>query len=127
MTQLKIGDVVNCKIKEYLIVSPSDSYDEIKSFAIVATDQYGCYLFVPHYIYLKNTLIADKLKCRTLGLEKRYLNENIVYILDTMVAALVRASDEMRCQICHEFFPFATANQDNGVFICYNCKRSPFH
>jgi len=127
MPQLKVGDVVNCKIKDSSIVISHDSYDEIKSFAIVAIDQYGCYLFVPHYIYLKNTFVINKQKCKVLNVEQRFLGENIIYILDTMVSTVVRASDEMRCHICYEFFPYAAANRDNDLFICYNCNQNPYH
>lgn len=127
MPKLKVGDTISCRVKSAVIVGPYRHYDEIKSFVIVATDEHGYYLFVPHYYYLKNCIVADKYKCKTLGIEKRYLDENIILIQENLVASIDSKKDGMSCKICKEFYPYATANQEDKTLICFSCKQNPYH
>lgn len=127
MPSLQIGDTVNCRVKDNLIVSPYRSYDEITSFIIVAKDNEGYYLYVPCYYTLKNTVRVDSYLSRTLGIEKRYLDEQLVYIEENMIFSVVKREDGLYCGLCGEFVKFAAANQDDGGFICFPCRQSPHH
>lgn len=61
MAQLKPGDRVACLLREYKIVSPYETYYEsITTFEIVANDNAGYFLFVPGFLFLKESIIADK-------------------------------------------------------------------
>jgi hypothetical protein len=126
-TKLKPGDVVSCRVRSAAIVSPYRTYDEIISFVIVAVDEHGYYLFVPYYLLLKETMIADQYKCRALGIDKRYLDENIIYIQENLIAAITSEQDGMACRVCKEFFPYAEANQEDGTLICFSCRANPYH
>lgn len=126
MPKLKVGDTISCRVKSCLIVSPYRSYDEIKSFVIVAKDEHGYYLFVPHYFLLKNSFVLDKYKLKTLGIEKKYLDEEIVYIQENMIASIESTRNGMTCRICKEHFPYAVANQEDGTLICFSCRQNPY-
>lgn len=126
MPKLKVGDTVSCRVKSATIVSPYRSYDEIKSFVIVAMDEHGYYLFVPHYFLLKTSFVIDKYKIKNLGINKKYLDENAVYIQENLVASVEARGDGMTCKICKEFFPYSVANQEDGTLICFSCRQNPY-
>lgn len=126
MTKLKPGDRVDCRVKASTIVSPYRSYDEVKTFEIVACDSHGYYLYVPHYYYLKGTVIADRYKCRNLGIDKKFLNETIIHIQENLIANVQAKMDGMACVVCKEFYPYAQANRGDGTLICYSCRQNPY-
>lgn len=126
MTKLKPGDRVDCRVKASTIVSPYKSYDEVKTFEIVAVDDHGCYLYIPHYFPLKGTKIADKHQCKNLKIDKRFLGENIIYIQGNMIAHVHDKLDGMNCSVCKEFYQYSQANQPNGTLICFSCRQNPY-
>lgn len=126
MTKLKPGDRVDCRVKASTIVSPYKSYDEIKTFEVVAVDNHGVYLYVPHYYGLKGTFIADKQQCKTLGIDRKFLNEEVIYIQGNMVAAIHESIDGLTCKICKDFYRYAAPNQPDDTLICYSCRRNPY-
>lgn len=127
MTQLHIGDIVSCKIKSSIIVSPYKAYDEIKTFVIIAKDECGYYLFVPHYRSINDSVVADVWLCSSLSLPSKYLNENIVYIDASLVYSVARKQDGTVCRLCKELFPYALPNRPDGSLICYSCRQSRYH
>src|SRR5271170_4251953 len=102
MPKLKPGDCVSCRVKSATIVGPYRNYDDIKSFVIVAADNHGYYLFVPHYYMLKDSFVADRYQIKNLGIEQKYLDENVVYIQENLIAAVESKSDGLSCKICRE-------------------------
>jgi hypothetical protein len=126
MTKLKPGDRVDCRVKASTIVSPYKSYDEIRTFEIVAIDNHGYYLYVPHYYSLKGTTVANRYQCGALGIDKKFLDENIVYIQENMIAHVHEKMDGLSCKICREFFRYAAPNQGDGSLICYSCRQNPY-
>lgn len=127
MTRLHPGDRVDCRVKSSTIVSPYKNYDEIKTFEIVAvaSGNAGYYLYVPQYYALRETFIADKYACKRLRIDKRFLDENIVHIDESMVAHVHAKLDGMKCSKCEDFYPFAEPNQPNDTLICWNCRQYP--
>lgn len=126
MTQLKAGDRVDCRINFATIVSPYKEYDEVRTFEIVAVDAHGYYLYVPHYVILKDSIVADKSRCRHLGIDKKFLDEHIVYINTSCVARVVYILEGMSCACCQDFYPMAEANQPNGTLLCFSCRQNPW-
>ena len=127
MPKLKPGDTISCRVKSALIVSPYRSYDEIKTFTIIASDDHGYYLYVPHYYCLKGCVVADQYRCKKLGIDKKYIGEDIIHIQENMIASVDRKQDGIVCKICREFFPYAAANQEDGTLICFSCRQNPYH
>ena len=127
MAKLKPGDRVDCRIKSATIVSPYKNYDEVRTFEIVAKDDHGYYLYVPHYYLLRNTIIADQYRCKNLGIDKKFLDENIIHIQENMIAHIQFKLDGMSCAVCKEFHPYAAANRENDTLICYGCRQNPYH
>jgi len=125
MQKLEPGDTINCMIKSSLIVSPYHSYDEIKDFVIVAKDNCGYYLYVPHYYNIKNSIIVDSRLVKNLGINKKYLDENIVYIDASLISSIDKSHDGLACKICKNFATFASSNQEDGTFICFSCRQNP--
>ena len=126
MPELQVGDTISCRIKSAMIVSPYRAYDDVKSFVIVAVDEHGYYLFVPHYYLLKDSFVADRYKIKLLGIEQRYLDEDIVYIQENMVASIEAQMSGINCRICREHFPYASANQEDGTMVCFSCRSNPY-
>lgn len=126
MTKLKPGDRVDCRVKASTIVSPYRSYDEVKTFEIVAIDSHGYWLYIPHYYVLKGTVVADRYRLKNLCIDKRFLGENIIQIQENMVAGVQAKMDGMACRICKEFFPYAEGNQSDGTLICFSCRQNPY-
>lgn len=126
MTRLKPGDRIDCRVKSATIVSPYKNYDEVRTFEIVSTDKYGYYLYVPHYYCLKGTVVANNYQCKTLGIDKKFLDENIIYVQDNMIALVHDKLDGLSCKICKEFFGYAASNQPDGTLICFSCRANPY-
>ena len=126
MTKLRKGDSITCRVSSAEIVGPYKSYDEICSFVIIATDDHGYFLFVPNYMFIKNTSIVDKYRCKNLGIENRFLGEEMIYISESLVAAVDR-QEGLRCRICNEMYPWAQPNQPDGkTLICFGCRQNPW-
>lgn len=126
MVKLKPGDRVDCRVRANTIVSPYKNYDEIRTFEIVATDIHGYYLFVPVHLTIKGSVKADQAQCKQLGIDKRFVDERIVYIQENMIYQVNSILDGMCCAKCSEFYRMAGPNQDDGTMICYACRFNPY-
>ena len=126
MAKLKPGDRVDCRVKQAAIVSPYKDYDEIKTFEIIAIDKYGYYLYVPSYLYLKGAVKADKSQCKHLGIDKRFLDDNMLFIQENLICKISAVVDGMKCARCQDFFSMAEGNQPDGTLICYACRFNPY-
>lgn len=126
MVRLKPGDRIDCRVKSYTIVNSYSSYDEVRTFEIVATADQAYYLYVPHYYFLKETIVADHARCQKLGIDKKFLDENIIYIQEGMICNTPFRMDGMRCCKCSDFYSYASANQPDGTLVCYSCRSSPY-
>ncbi len=127
MAKLKPGDRVDCRVKTSTIVSPYRDYDEIKTFEIVASDAHGYYLFVPVYMNINGSVTADDRQCRLLNIDKRFLNEQMVYVQENLIANVNCIMDGMTCCKCGEFYAMSEANQPNGTMICWACRKNPYY
>ena len=128
MTKLKPGDRVNCKVKAGVIVSPySGDNDEIKEFEIIGKDNYGYYLYIPRYFYIKGGIIADKETCNFLHIQSKYLGEQIIFIQESLVFTIVNIVDGCTCFKCKEFYHMAEPNQPDGTLICWQCRTYPHY
>lgn len=125
--RLNPGDRVNCRIKEGLIVGSYSEHDEIKTFEVLASGEYGYYLFVPVYYAIKNTITIDKRTLRKHSIDARFLDEEMIHVHENMICEVTQQIDGMSCVICKEFVPMAEANQEDGTLICYCCRQNPYH
>lgn len=126
MVKLKPGDRVDCRVKANSIVGPYRDYDDVKTFEIVATDQHGYYLYVPIHMAIKGSVQADQYQCKQLGIDKRFVDECIVYIQGNLVFQINYIMDGMCCARCREFYQMASANQEDGTLICFSCRSNPY-
>ena len=127
MLNLKVGDLVSCKIQLSTIVIPYRMFDELKTFVIVAATEHGYWLFVPHYYYLKGCVKVNNTRIKNLGIDKKYMDENIVYVQENFVFAVVKKQDGLCCKKCFDFFPYAVPNQeDKETLICFSCRQNKY-
>jgi hypothetical protein len=126
MLKLKAGDKVECRIKAGTIRNAYDEYDDVKTFEIVAVDNEGYYLFVPHYIFLNEGSVASEARCRSLGIDRAFVGESITYVLSAYICKVVSELDGMKCSRCRDFFGMAAPNQKDGTFLCRACKENPY-
>jgi len=123
--KLKPGDRVDCCVKQSEIVSAYKDYDEILTFEIVSIDKYGYYLYIPPYINIKGTKKADKYQCKILEIDRRFLDCDILFIQNSMIYHVHSIMDGLSCLKCHEFYAMASANQEDGTFLCWSCRSYP--
>jgi hypothetical protein len=127
MVKLKIGDRVDCCLKSNTIVNPYLSdHDEIKTFEIIAKDKSGYYLFVPSYIFIKNSIKADKYLCKKIGASLKYIDDEVVYIGEGLIYKINYVMDGCLCSRCGEFYYMASPNQLDGTLVCWGCRDNPY-
>src|SRR5271170_6814965 len=127
MTSLKPGDRVNCRIVAGIIVSAYQEYEEIKTFEVIGIGEYGYFLFVPQYLCVQNSVIVDHSRCKRIGIDQRFLGEQMCHISESMVHSLVQKLDGLSCIQCQDFVPMASPNQDDKTsFICWACRVNPY-
>lgn len=126
MGPLKPGDRVDCRVKASIIVSPYKDCDEVFTFEIVALDKYGFYVYVPPYITIKGTSKADKSQCKALGIDKRFLDCDILFVQSSMIFQVHSVLDGLTCLKCNEFYNMAEPNQEDGSFKCWTCRTYPY-
>lgn len=123
MTKLKPGDRVDVHINLYAIVGPYDpDYNEVKTFEVVAADRSGYYVYIPCYVMIKGSIAADSHLCKQLGIDKKFLNEQIIFIEERMINKINYIMDGCLCIKCQDFHYQALPNQENGEFICWSCR-----
>jgi hypothetical protein len=124
MVSLKPGDRVDVRIRDNVIVKPIEKYDKIKSLEIVSADSFGYYLFVPHYLYLNGSSVADAHRCKKMSINLRFVDEQIIYIVEALIAKS-EPQDGMCCGHCQDHVLMAAANQPDGkTFICWACRNN---
>jgi hypothetical protein len=126
MVRLNPGDRVNCRIKENQITVVYRDYDEVRTLEVIASGDYGYYLYVPCYVTLKETIEIDHRVLKKYGIDPRFLGEEMVHAHESMISDVVQKLDGMACSICKEFFPMAAANQEDGTLICWSCRDNPY-
>lgn len=128
MAKLKAGDKVNCLIKNNTIVAAYESnFDEEKTFEILSTDSRGYFIYVPDYFNLKGTSLIDQSVMKSLRIDKKFLDSQLFYITDTSVFKIYSILDGCFCCKCHEFYNYASPNQEDGTLICFTCNKYPYY
>jgi len=72
-------------------------------------------------------LMVNQTRCKALNIDPKFLDEEMVYIKENIVASVVTRQDGLQCKICKEFFPYSVANQEDGCLVCYSCRQNPYH
>lgn len=127
MATLKAGDKISCRVNDNVIVSPFREANDVKVFEIVAVGEYGYYVFVPHYIYIKDSKLIDARWCKRLEINLRFLDEQMAHITESMVYQIIQILDGMFCNICQQFFAMAAPNQEDKTMVCWSCRLNPYH
>jgi hypothetical protein len=128
MTKLKPGDRVDCRLKEGNIVVAYKDYDEVRTFEIIAVSDDDCYLFIPSYVLVKDSILLDSYRCKKLGADPRFVGEQVAFIGESMIHKISQRMDGMCCDRCQDFMPMAGPNQEDGkTFICWSCRANRYH
>ena len=126
MGKLKPGDRVVCKIKAGQVINAyANDWDEKLIFEIVAVDNRGCYIYIPHYIFIKGGLTVNKHNQKTHGVDKKFMGEVIVYITENSIVQIEPNIDGLICSKCKEFYPMAQT--EKKAFLCWVCRHYPYH
>ena len=125
MGKLKPGDRISCKIRSGHVVNAYESdWEEKRTFEIVAADNRGYYIYVPHYVYLKGGLKINEYNSKNYGIDKKFIGEVILYISENSVVDVETKADGLNCVNCKEFYPMAEC--EDFVFICWLCRNYPY-
>ncbi len=124
MGKLKPGDRVICKLGSGKVISAySNEWDEKYTFEIVAFDNKGYYIYVPHYICVKGGLTVNTYNCKSYGIAPKFVGETILYITDNQIISVASKADGLVCDKCREFC--AQAETEEDVFVCWSCRTYP--
>lgn len=127
MTKFKPGDRVDCCVKWNEIINPySADYEEIIPFEIIAADSSGYYLFVPCYRMIRKSVIVTSLLARREKINKKFIDEQTVYIQESLIFKINTVLDGLFCACCNDFFAMAAPNQEDGSLICFSCRSNPY-
>ncbi len=127
MVKLKPGDKITCRVKDSSIVSGYAEFDEEKTFEIIATDEYGYFVYVPEYFYIKNATRITKYNIKALDVSKRFIECFCIYVHESSISKVHSVLDGTSCAKCHEFFHQAEPNQEDGSMICWACRKYPHY
>jgi hypothetical protein len=123
--KLKPGDRVSCKVKSCQVINAyADDWDDKFTFEVVSIDNRGYYIYIPHYIYIKGCLKVNEYNLKTYEINKRFIGENILYILENSIIQIEIKSDGLVCTRCKEFS--ALAECKDSAFICWACRTYPY-
>lgn len=124
MVSLKPGDRVIIRLKEAKVVDPySTDFDDTKILEIVATSNNGYYLFVPQYIFIHGTVVADRFYCKDYKISPKYLGDDILHVSEGKVYKVFSILNGMTCSTCGEYYDYAAPNQLDGSLICWACRN----
>lgn len=128
MDKLKIGDRIDCLVKESVIVHPYKlEYDEVITLEIIAIETAGYHLYVPGYRFLKNSKTLDASTGKKLKIKTCFVGEQVVMISDNLIFQINTIYDGCFCSRCHDFFNMAAPNQENGTMVCWICKNHTYN
>jgi hypothetical protein len=120
------GDRILVKIKNDLIVNVyEDLPDAIVSLEIICICDEGYLAFIPTDFYLKNSFIIDVRRHREYNVPKQFIGGTAHYLTNQHIYAIQYRATGMVCAECLEHSPMAEANQEDGSFICWNCRSYP--
>lgn len=127
MSILKPGDKVDVRLLLNMIVGPYEpDWDQVKTFEIVCADRNGYYIFIPCYLFLKGSVRADQYFCRKLNIDKRFIDEQVSYVEESLIYKVNSIMDGCFCCRCREFYYQAEPNQLDGTLICWSCRDDPY-
>lgn len=126
MANLKTGDKVLCRLSLGLIVSVFSEYDDERVFEIIALDEYGYYLYVPEYLYIKHSVNISNKTCKQLSIDNKFIDSKMLYINDGLIYKVHSILDGCACKKCKEFFHQAQPNQKDGTMLCFLCRTYPY-
>jgi|ERR1019366_1096891 hypothetical protein len=121
-SKLVQGDEVVCNIRDNDIVSSYSEFDSQETFAIIAVDGHGYFLYIPQYIHVKDCNEITAYFAGTLGIHRKYIGEQTVYIKPGNIVRVHRNIDGYVCNKCGEYYPMSQSNQEDGTFICWVCR-----
>jgi hypothetical protein len=125
--RLKRGDCVSVHFYAGEVVSASDkNFDQTLTLEVISYDNHGYYLFVPHYMRLKHTILVETTNYRHLVVDEKYLGEEVLYVMEESVYRVEYILDGMACHHCKEFIEWAAPNRDDGTFFCWACRENPY-
>jgi hypothetical protein len=127
VVKLKPGDKITCRVKDSLIVSGYAEFDEERTFEIIAADEYGYFVYVPEYVYIKNVTRITQYNIKALDINKKFIECFCIYVHESSISKVHSILDGMTCCKCNEFYNQAEANQEDGSMICWNCRNYRFY
>jgi len=124
---IKIGDKVVCKIKDARLVTTEYECDETRIFEIISSSYQGWHIYVPPYIVLKDTILVSERNAKSLGIDKKFIGWDCIFITSSFVVRVHEILDGMVCCKCNEFYAQSQPNQEDGTLICFSCRLYPIY
>jgi hypothetical protein len=126
MARLKAGDRVSCKLKESNVSNPYDSFDDIKTFEIISVDHNcnGYYLYIPPYVFVKDSKKVDNYNYRKFGINPKYIGDDYIFIEEKMVYQVSFVLEGACCSRCQEFSDYVQDAKED--WLCWSCVAYPY-
>ena len=129
MTKIKPGDQIICCFKEDKLVSPYSSWDKEIDLSVLSLDDEntGCFVYVPDYLFINNTLEINQYNYKALDIPPKYIGCFCLYVSFAYVSRVGKRLDGETCTKCQEFHHQAESNQNDGSFMCWVCRNYKFY
>jgi hypothetical protein len=79
------------------------------------------YYFYSAVYFHKRKYTADFAFVKQINLNKKYLEDNILYVSEGNVYKIKSQLDGCTCSRCKVFYYQAVSNQEDESFICWSC------
>jgi hypothetical protein len=128
MVSLATGDQVVCHLKDSCIISIYEGeFDSEFIFDIIAVYDDSYVIYVPYDMPLNDSVYINKTNYKLFNLDKKFIDSYVCRISEHKIARVHSKLDGMCCSKCLQFFGMATANQDDGTLVCWNCFKYPHY
>ncbi len=126
------GDIVICRTYEGCII-PKDStpWEKEKPFKVIGTMREdgvtSWALYIPPDYGIKNGTKITPWIMNKFNIEAKYKGDKTFFVVDEHIIKVHRYSDALRCSgPCKQWIAMAEPNQENGTFICWECRDNPW-
>lgn len=83
-------------------------------------------MYVPKAVHISHSRPLKRFMQEKLGIDPRYLGDQIVAVPDGAIVDEIINTDGMNCSWCKRWYPMAEGNQPDESLKCYRCRNNPY-
>lgn len=133
MQNVDIGDIISFGVKNKEITINYQDYNEIFNGLIIGKktiyeDVYEYIVYIPEYqrYFLNDSILIRHDHIKKYSIQTKFLNEYGAFIRKGNILNIIEKLDGATCNRCKEFNSKSEPNQEDGTFLCYQCRKDRF-